>query len=195
MSLILGTNKTERISKMQLFLLPGSSSSHMICLGTYIQLIGYGRDALQTVKECVKNNTDPTHGLSGKISNNINVEMMDNLDEHFVDLEMQAIPRVVCIVCTMVGGNETRKNDKEFKELSATMSKRRCYQIFCCLRGWEVKVDAVCRMTFDEIEESKGELIPSWPTYLKFWKENYPLLGIQSKASDICGECWQIANS
>eukprot|EP00957_Ditylum_brightwellii_P144658 11020203-Ditylum_brightwellii.AAC.1 len=64
------------------------------------------------------------------------------------------------------------------------------------MRGWEVKLDAYCRMTYVElVDDDKLQPIPSWPTYLKYWKQNYPLLRVQSKASDICGECWQIANS
>ena len=54
----------DQVGKLWCFLLPGSFN-HLICIGTYLRLIGYGREAMFTVKKHAESNTRPTHGLEG----------------------------------------------------------------------------------------------------------------------------------
>ena len=54
----------DQVGKLCCFLLPGSFN-HLICIGTYSKLIGYGRDAMITVKKHAESNVTPSHGLKG----------------------------------------------------------------------------------------------------------------------------------
>ena len=54
----------EQVGKLQCFLLP-ASFNHLICIGAYSRLIGYGREAMIMVKKHAEGNTTPSHGLKG----------------------------------------------------------------------------------------------------------------------------------
>ena len=54
----------DQVGKLWCFLLPGSFD-HLICIGIYSRLIGYGREAMFTVKKHAESNTMPSHGLKG----------------------------------------------------------------------------------------------------------------------------------
>ena len=54
----------DQVAKLHCFLLPGSLD-HLICIGTYSKLIGYGKDTMITVKKHAESHTTPSHGLKG----------------------------------------------------------------------------------------------------------------------------------
>ena len=82
----------DQVAKLHCFLLLGSME-HLICIGTYSKLIGYGKDAMVTVKKHAENNMTPSHGLKGQCNEDANRsdnDVMIAMITHFKKLmEMQ----------------------------------------------------------------------------------------------------------
>jgi hypothetical protein len=82
------------------------------------------------------------------------------------------------------------------------MTKRGLYKTFCLERGHVVKFDCIGRMNdykknpiyATRFDASSAKEIPSWKTFLEFWKENYKDLVMQRATEDICGDCFIFAN-
>jgi hypothetical protein len=87
-------------------------------------------------------------------------------------------------------------------ELPSTMTKRGMYQRFCYDRGYKIKTDAFSaypkledypiRTDFDDVFWPLGSeplQVCSWPSFLAYWKANYPNMIIRKPCEDVCGEC------
>ena len=44
-------------------------------------------------------------------------------------------------------------------------------------------------------EGSKRKEVYSWPTFLYFWKEQYPKVKVRAKGADMCTDCLMYLNS
>jgi hypothetical protein len=55
--------------------------------------------------------------------------------------------------------------------------------------------DSIGKMKMIEIAGQEQEYVPSWFTFLYFWKLNYPKIDVPNARQDICGDCWMFANT
>ena len=114
----------DQVGKLRCFLLPGSFN-HLICIGTYLRLIWYGREAMFMVKKHAESNTTPSHGLKGQHSEHANKSHIDvtiAMTTHFERLMEKPTPRATRLVKVM-GGLDMHDNDNKQCELPTSMSK------------------------------------------------------------------------
>jgi hypothetical protein len=95
-----------------------------------------------------------------------------------------------------------RNSEADLVELPSAMTKRGMYQRFCYNRGYKIKTDAFgvypkledypIRTDFNNVFwplGSKPLQVCSWPSFLAYWKANYPNMIIRKPWEDVCGEC------
>lgn len=179
------------------FLLPGSNIT-LICGNAMARLIGFSRRAWSTVKLSYQSKELPSHGLIGKAGNKKNQSHDDLLVEFFERTKSLAEPRATKIIRELVDGEVVVdfKDDDDKLDLPAYMSKRGMYKKLIAECHWEYTYS----QRYNIIEKKKispdaAPSVPSWPSFLSFWKKHYPTLVIQSSAEDICGDCHIFAHA
>ncbi|CAB9511400.1 hypothetical protein SEMRO_483_G152000.1 [Seminavis robusta] len=192
-----------RESSTRVFLLPGSTT-RLICRNALCQLIGYGQKAWKGVVKLVKSGDDPVHGLKNKPGNKLNSRSLDHMNEFFSSMKEHALPRATKIVRTeMVDGLNTaielREEEKDVVELPSSMTKRCLYNRFIGELGWKIKWDNKGRLLKkveipDKEQKVTASQLPSWSSFRRFWKKEYPKLVIQKPSADICDQCYVFAN-
>ena len=197
------------IQKNILFPVPAESSptpnnqkiNHpTICKDKLFYLLKIGRDRLKTLKNAVKKNQLPVHGLTAKPSNHqSDQDMYISLHLFFEEISLLAAPRATRIVKMETGKmNEIRDNDENLIELPTNWSCRRLFGKWIETRGWKVtSKNQKGDMDFIDLDGWKGEKkkICAFSTFLNFWKKNYPKIILPKPRKDICNECFIFANS
>jgi len=182
----------------RLYLLPGSNNK-LICRNALARIIGFKRTAWNAVKKAYsKKIARPKHGLCGKAGNKKNKDYDDLLFEFFTKVEAMAEPRATRIVRDIVSDRVDigLRDDDDIQCLPAYLTKRGLYNKLLADCQWEYCYDSNRNVTsMNKLSPDAEEKVPSWTTFRRFWKKHYPKLVIQKPTEDICGECYQFANS
>ena len=193
---------TYKESKARRYLLPGSM--FMVCANTCQRMIGWGNRAWQRLQKAGADNQLPVHGLEGKPSNNqISFDARNNMKYFFETMKTHAAPsatRQVRIIAAR--GNpekiELRDKDEDVIELPPYYNKNNMFKRFCFDCGWTPVFDNLHRLVDMKAlhPEERNELkdMPSYPTFLNYWKTNYPKMVTQRPREDVCEECYSFAN-
>lgn len=182
-------NNDPSLSPHQTFLLPGSAS-HRVCKNAIAKLVGRGKTAWASIGKVGKEK----HGLAGRKANNkMKPEVEDKLNEFFFRLSQLGAPRATKLVTGLSADRltvrtELKDADADIVELPACYRKRSLYRSFLQENDWEVSFDNKSRMT------KEGTVPISWPSFVSFWRTNYPKIVISRPAEDICDECVIYAN-
>ena len=86
----------------------------------------------------MKRNQVPVHGLTGTCTNSARVfdtKVKKDLVQFFLDLQLEAQPRLTLAARTETGAVSLKKAHTEIVELPTHHSKRGLYVRFCCERG------------------------------------------------------------
>ena len=192
--LIDGTER--RSAKHKVFLLPGSTT-HKICKNSIAKLVGKSKDAWKSI------GLKDVHGLANRRSNHaLKTADMELLHDYFFSLNALAAPRATKLVTGLSADGrhvsvELKDADADLVELPSCHSKRSLYHSYLAEVGWKCTYDNKSRMTsMVLLEEStkKTDTPVSWPSFCRFWKQNFPKLVIQSPSEDICDDCVVYAN-
>ena len=89
--------------------------------------------------------------------------------------------------------------------LTASLTKRKCYEKYCYSIGWKIKFNSnqggvASKTAVDDHESSAQreyykEDVPSWTAYRTFWEKEYGQLKVSKPSEDICGYCFKFHNS
>jgi hypothetical protein len=187
--------------RKKVYILPGSTGT-MICRNAMARLLGYGRHAFRMILSAVKEGKPHLHGLNGNRNANSKVDFNAMMKPFFESLSEYSAPRATRIVHTVVNGVATedlRDADVMMSELPPSFTKRRVYGRFLLEHGWHLKLDGKGKI----IHMTKGDVVvdgrtskemPSWRSFQRYWKRNYPLITIQRPREDICNECYVFSN-
>jgi hypothetical protein len=184
----------------KVYILPGSNAS-MICGNALARLIGYSRSAWDTVKKAYTQKQSPKHALAGVFGAaacRTNAEHTALLHDFFQRAEAMAEPRATKIIRDIVGDHvETDlRGDENQLDLPAYISKLGLYKKLLAECQWRYSFNSKNKVIQREkLNDAEAKSVPSWSTFRRFWKSNYPLLVIQKPSEDICGECHKFANS
>lgn len=139
------------------------------------------------------------HHLKGKTAaqanKTIKSELTAALHVYFAELEEMGSPRAIRVVRDKLGGFGIRDDDVDIIELATSVSKCGLYKRFCNGRGWDPQTDSIGKMEMVPMDGQDQQQVPSWPTFLDFWKVNYLKLIVPKARQVICGDCWMFANS
>jgi hypothetical protein len=181
--------------KRMVYLLPGTM--HLICRDSICALLGLGKEAWGSIATMAKNNTPPTHGLTGT-SNRTEDWMQDLLGDFFKEMVKLAQPRATLIVRSIVRDEvvtNLRQDDEDIVELPSNLTKRSLYNRMVHELGWEFTYDSKSKVIERKaIEGMEQEQVPSWNTFRRFWKLHYPKLFVASAREDVCNQCYVFAN-
>jgi hypothetical protein len=188
-----------RDARRKTFILPGSVGT-MICKNAIATLLGYGKHSLKHVIYCAKNNVSPVHGLFRNSNAASKIDFDGMMKAFFEVLSEFSAPRATRIVATFVNGVVAEElRDEMVSELPPSFTKRRVYGRFLLEHGWSLKLDAKGKILTmsngDVVVDGKtSKEMPSWRTFLRYWKANYPRIVIQRAREDICNECYVFSN-
>jgi hypothetical protein len=87
-----------------------------------------------------------------------------------------------------------RDDDADILELPTAFTKRNMYRRYVVEQGWEFTYDKTGKIIKKVAVDEDLEEPASWPTFLSFWKKNYPKLVIPKPSEDICNECFVYAS-
>jgi hypothetical protein len=174
-----------REERRKVYILPGTMGT-MICKNAIARLLGYSRYTLQKIIDCVKKGKSPVHGLKNQVGNHkSHYDFNGMLKVFFEALVEHSAPRATRFVWTILEGTTREElRDEHVSELPPSFTKRRVYGRFLAEHGWKLKLDAKGRIltaTKDDVTvngKTPSEM-PSWRTFLLYWKVNYPLIVIQ----------------
>jgi len=194
------------ISKTITFLLPGTATT-LVCRNAVARLVGLGKTIWSELMHHLRDGTLPTHGLKGKASNRSNEFMNEILERFFSEISEFAAPRATLLVKQLLlteGLGEdypsrffTDLRDEDVIDLPPYFTKRSMYKRLLLDLGYDVDVGhrkSTKRPTCGQ-EQTKKDYVPSWPTFLTYWDNNYPQMKIQHPREDICGQCYIFANT
>ena len=191
---------TKHVKGNQIYLLPGCSS-HLICKSAATRLVGFSKHAWSAVWTCVKKGIAvPEHGLKGAPSNRLmdsHQETLAHFFETLHDLSTPRATRVVRVVAEHGDHVRLRDDNKELTELFSYMTKRGLYKRLMLEHGWIYTSDAVGiigKKPSPGMEQTPWQGVPSFRTYLVYWKKHHPHLVITNPAADIYGDCYIFAN-
>ncbi len=198
------------------YVLPGTDHQ-LVCKNAISILIGYVKRAWYRIKNLVRDGKSISHGLTGKIGNNVDPRVAPLLKAFFEEIGQHALPRATRVVRQLVvavkdekkdeGSDQDeddlvieslRETDVDVVDLPPSFTKRSMYKRFLMDDlGWEIKLDSTGRILsiLPIADKEQVEPIPSWATFLSYWKQNYPKMKIQPPREDICGQCYTFANS
>jgi hypothetical protein len=185
----------------KVYLLPGSNQS-MICGNALARLIGFSRSAWDTVKQAYKEKKHaPKHALTGVLGDSAcrtNAEHTALMHEFFERAETMSEPRATKVIRDIVGDKvETDlRGDEDVLDLPAYITKLGLYKKLLAECQWQYTFNSKNKVIeTKKLNEEDATSVPSWPTFYRFWKKNYPKLVIQKPSADICGDCHKFANS
>jgi hypothetical protein len=184
------------IKKRKTYLLPGTT--FLICKDALCQLLGIKATAFAVVAKMAKNNLPPAHGMCG-VSNALNSDMDNVLQEYFDEVLQLATPRATLIIRCLVRDHvqtELKGDDEGFVELPSYMSKRSLYDCMLAKLGWVYSYDGKSKVIalnrFNE--EREQQEAPSWSTFRRYWQTHHPTLVIAGAREDVCNNCYIFAN-
>ncbi len=175
-------------------------TKYSLCHYAMMNIFSYGRIVHQNLVKMSKVNVEsnkyilPLHGLCNKRSNNKTV-ISDKLTDFFTSLQGQALPSPERIVRTFLSIDV--RNDSKNVTLPAYYTYRRLYGTFCHDNGYKLSFDSMCRQSTSTKDDNSilrqfpSNTICSWPTFLNFWKKNFPDLKIARPHTDTCSICYQ----
>jgi len=175
-------------------------TNHKICKSALGYLLNLKIKPWLQMKNGVANSIIHQHGLIGKTSNRqkeFNEQVKNNLDDYFLTLEMLASPTSTRFVREQTR-TCLRDDDDGGKvvELPPYLSKRKLYRRFCNEQGWEVTTSA--SIGIDKITKQREDanyVCTSWPTFLAYWKSEYPHIVQRRPSEDICDQCFLYCNA
>lgn len=164
----------------------------MVCINAVCSILNVGRKKLASAKSF----TTFCHGLKDRTGAESNKgknsdEWRASLRDFFEKLKREGTPFATRIIREETG-TITRDDDPEAVALPPHMSKRQCYARWCFEQGWVTKlkrradtysepISQFVRRPHDDEEElplwpsgTESKTICAWPTFLKYWKTNYP---------------------
>jgi hypothetical protein len=184
-----------RTDQHKVFLLPGSHT-HKICKNAIARIIGKKKVAWNSIGR-----KEDSHGLADRPSNHsTRQEDIDLLHDYFFSLNALGSPRATRIVTTLTAdkvATELKDVDTDLVELPSCHSKRSLYNSYLVEVGWHCNYDNKSRVTsLVELPDSERKTTTpvSWPTFCRYWKNNFPKLVIQKPSEDICDDCVVFAN-
>ena len=193
--------------------LPGTYNE-MICKHRLASLVGYGQRKWTACSTLLKTSKTPSHGLTGKLSNNGNINQGYTLvlNMFFSLMETFAVPRATRVVRTLVQGEDDgqsptlrvdlRDQDDELLELPSSMTKQGLYARFLkdhvgivqVLDG-RSKIIGVRAADDSDSNFDIPQIYPSWRSFNRHWQRHYPKLLIARPREDVCDDCWRYANA
>ena len=121
---------------------------------------------------------------------------------HFDLLNQYIEPIATRTVRELTGEVTQRDADDRAEYLPTSMSKRRCYEIFCLTMGVRIRVNSKgtvwSKRHLASVEEAGSNLavpkIPSWRSYLEYWKKHYSYIRVSRPSEDVCNYCYAFRN-
>lgn len=173
-------------------------SQHYICQSALQHLFAFGRKKMKRIRADLNNGlVIPRRPRVGK-ANRRDLEkegIIDDLHVFFDTLKDFEEPRATRFVREITG---VGIREEETVDLPSYMTKRGLYRQFCYARGVIVEATGTGKRTYKDRTDSdwmeqNGEILPcpSWTSFCRFWKDQYPSLRIQKPIKDICGECFK----
>ena len=147
--------------------------------------------------------------LSGR--GKANIEVYESLNTFFSELKQEAQPFATRIIREQTGLT-TRDDDPDDVLLPPHFSKHQMYARWCYSQGWIVEKASSAKTTYKSLadftprphdddediplwpEGSTGLKPVSWPTFLRYWKRNFPHLKIRKNGADTCTDCQILCN-
>lgn len=175
---------------------------HYVCVNTLQHLLSWGKKKMKRIQSDIKSGLmiprRPRFGLpSNRRASLEKKQVMDDLRLYFEHLCNMEEPRATRLVREVTG---IGVRDDEMIDLPSYMTKRGLYAQFCWYRGMKVTTTAKGNSTVvarddNEWTQNADEPMecPSWTTFRRFWKAEFPRLCIQKPAKDICGECYKFS--
>lgn len=174
--------------------------SHYVCISALQHLLGYGRKKMKRIRTDINNGLIiPARPRIGK-ANRKDLEkegILDELHLFFEDLSELEEPRATRLVREATG---VSIRDSSVIDLPPYMTKRGLYRQFCYERGVVVSTTHKGTPIYTDrndsawLEQGCERLkVPTWSTFVGFWKKEYPSLRIQKPIKDICGECYRFS--
>ena len=199
------------------YMLPGipvgeGEPQRMICRNALLGLLNEGKKSWRSAMK----GPDFIHAGKGKKDilsgrGKANVEAYQSLKLFFTDLKQEALPFATRIIRDETG-RTTRDDDPDDLVLPPHISKHQCYARWCYSRGWIVEKASSAKTTYKSLADftprphDDDEDIPfwpegseslkpiSWPTFLRYWKRNFPHIKIRKKGADTCTDCQILCN-
>jgi hypothetical protein len=140
--------------------LPNPDNGMMICANAMLAILGKGRKFWVTCCKAAKYNRVPTHGLTGKVSNNAmdpNSDLYLSLTFFFGEMEELAEPRATRLVREAT--NNGLRDDNETLDLPAWTTKRELYRRWCFEQGWIVRSTDMGNWRRNPREDYEGMLL------------------------------------
>ena len=168
----------------------------MVCKDAISLLLDYGHIKWKTCSLAVLQNRLPEHGNKGKLcgpARHFAVEVKQDLHAFFNEIKQFGSPKSTRFVREETGTG-LRDDEENLLELPVCWSKRNVYGRFCYERGVIITTTAggneiKTEKSDKEWDPTNKKRICSWPTFLTFWAENYPLIRIGTASADICTDC------
>jgi len=203
-------------ARQLVYILPGTHHQ-LVCRNAIAILTGYGKRAWYRIKDILRDGKSVSHGLKGKVGNNVDARIAPLLNVFFQEISQHALPRATRVVRQHVVGAKDEKKDEgtdedeedlvieslretdlDVVDLPPCFTKRSMYKRFLLDNlGWNLKLDSTGGIlsTLRVAGVEQVEPIPSWQAFLLYWKKHYPKMKIQLPREDICGQCYTFANS
>jgi hypothetical protein len=184
-----------------------------LCRNAVVEIFCVGYYRMGNISKYIGLAELPKHGLTGKVPSWNDTDSRKSCDDaliiFFDDLTQQGESHATRVVRekTKVG---LRDGDVDLVELPSAMTKRNLYEQFCFSRGYKMQVSANGSYGPLKLAEVRGGHADaddeSWPVgsiplpicsygyFWKFWKKEYPKLGIRPPSRDTCDECFQYSN-
>jgi hypothetical protein len=187
--------------RKRVYILPGSSGA-MVCRNAICHLLGYGCPSLLKVISLAKRGQVPVNALSNNSNSRTQFDFNGMMHAFFVELSELSTPRATRVVVSVVNGvarEDLRDDLDSASDLPPSFTKRRVYGRFLAEHGWKLKLDSIGKivsMSKDDvvIDGKNCKEMPSWTTFLRYWKKNFPLIRIQNAREDICNDCYVFSN-
>ena len=157
-------------------------------------------------------NPGQVHGNTGKANKSKPfAEVYVSLTTFFEALEKEGSPFATRIIREETG-TTMRDDDPNEVCLPPHITKHKCYARWCWERGWKVFKVSRTLTLYDKVQNfslhenddasavplwpsgSTPERVVTWPTFLDFWKENFPHIKLRKKGADTCTDCLVLVN-
>ena len=166
-----------------------------VCSHAIKRLINFGRRKWKVANDHALNGHKYVNQQKGNMNACVSLETMEALRSFFEEMKEMAAPRATRIVREEVGIG-LRDEEIELLELPSSFTKRSLYYRFCHSRGWMIKLaNARGKLNKTPIPGEAAKDIPSWTSFWRLWKSEYPKLVVCKPREDVCGECYIYANS
>ena len=175
-----------------------------LCKNAFQHVFDLGRKKWRSLANCVMESLPPPrHHMVGKQSNRAigleNNGVLDGLRLYFDHLSDLSEPRATRFVRELTG--VALRDTDDTLDLPNHMTKRGLYRDYCTQIGWNVTCTDKGHFIYKERTDEEWtsstdqsverDTCPSWQTFRRFWKRDYPKLVITNPSKDTCDMCYK----